>query len=97
MLHRRIYQFLIIYFFGLTVLFLIKYALSLSDYVIPSPLEVWDTGRSYYRGYLADVLDTLSVAIIGHVISIFLATLVAVIGRLTNWGGYLIRVAAFSV
>ena len=39
MLSRRIYQFFIIYLLGIAILFLIKYVLGLSDYVIPSPLE----------------------------------------------------------
>jgi NitT/TauT family transport system permease protein len=97
MLYRRIYQFFIIYFIGLTVLFMIKYVLKLSDYVIPSPLEIWQTGQSVFFRYLINVLDTLSVAILGHILSICLATIVGIIGRLTLWIGSFIRVAAYNI
>ena len=70
MLHRRIYQFLIVYFLGLTSLLLIKYVLNLSDYVIPSPQEIWHTACHVFARYLLDVMDTVSVAIIGHILSI---------------------------
>jgi NitT/TauT family transport system permease protein len=97
MLHRRIYQFFIIYVLGVTVLFLIKYGLHLSDYVIPSPLEIWQTGQRVFFRYFFNVIDTLSVAILGHILSICLATLVGIIGRLTLWIGSFIRVAAYNI
>ena len=97
MLHRRIYQFFIIYFLGITVLFVIKYVLNLSDYVIPSPLEIWQTGRSVFFRFFLNVVDTLSVAILGHLLSICLATIVGIIGRLTLWIGSFIRVAAYNI
>ena len=97
MLHRRIYQFFIIYFLGLAALFLIKYVLNLSDYVIPGPSEIWQTGRSVFARYFFNVLDTLSVAILGHLLSICLATIVGIIGRLTLWIGSFIRVAAYNI
>jgi NitT/TauT family transport system permease protein len=43
------------------------------------------------------VINTLSVAILGHILSICLATSVAVIGRLTIWVGSFIRVAAYNI
>jgi NitT/TauT family transport system permease protein len=97
MLSRRIYQLLIIYLLGMTVLFLIKYVLHLSDYVIPSPLEIWQTGRQVFLRYLINVIDTLSVAILGHIVSVCLATLVGIVGRLTAWVGSFIRVAAYNI
>ncbi len=97
MLHRRLYQFFIIYFLGLAALFLIKYALNLSDYVIPGPLEIWQTAQSVFARYFFNVLDTLSVAILGHLLSICLATIVGIIGRLTLWIGSFIRVAAYNI
>jgi NitT/TauT family transport system permease protein len=97
MLHRRIYQFFIIYFLGLGVLFVIKYGLNLSDYVIPSPAELWISGRRFFPTYLAAVVDTLLVAVLGHILSICLATLVGIIGRLTAWIGSFIRIAAFNI
>ena len=97
MLHRRIYQFLIVYFLGLMILLALKYVLALSDYVIPSPGEIWETSHRVFGRYLFDVMDTLSVAIIGHLLSIGLATIVGIIGRLTNWVGSFIKVAAFNI
>ena len=97
MLHRRIYQFLIVYFLGLGSLFAIKYILGLSNYVIPSPVEVWATTQAYFLNFFINVLDTLSVAIVGHMLSICLATTVAVIGRKANWVGSFIKMGAYNI
>jgi NitT/TauT family transport system permease protein len=97
MLHRRLYQFLIVYFLGLGFLLLIKYVLNLSDYVIPGPEEIWRTGNNVFGRYLFEVMDTLSVAILGHILSIGLATIVGIIGRLTTWIGSFIKVAAYNI
>lgn len=97
MLHRRIYQFFIIYFLGLATLFIIKLVLNLSDYVIPGPSEIWQTALSVFPRYMVNVIDTLSVAILGHLLSICLATIVGIIGRLTLWIGSFIRVAAYNI
>jgi len=97
MLHRRIYQFLIIYFIGLAALMLVKYTLNLSDYVIPGVTEIWGTCRRYFGWYAIAVLNTLAVAILGHVLSICMALAVGIIGRLTIWIGSLIRVAAYNI
>lgn len=96
MLHRRIYQFLIIYFLGLGFLFLIKYGLDLSDYVIPGPFEIWETCREVLRRYFSDVGNTLFVAIIGQIISIFLALFIGIIGRQATWFGSFVKVAAYN-
>lgn len=97
MLHRRIYQFLIIFFLGIALLFSIKYLLGLSDYVIPSPVGLKNTLGAVYRDYGMDVVSTLTVAIIGQVASIFLALLVGILGRQTTWFGSFIKVAAYNV
>ena len=97
MLHKRIYQFLIVYATGICTLFLIKFTLNLSDYVIPSPMEVWTTARHVFMRYLVNVMDTLLVAVIGHILSIFMATIVGIIGRLTTGVGSLIKIAAFNI
>ncbi|HSM90086.1 MAG TPA: ABC transporter permease subunit [Desulfobacterales bacterium] len=97
MLHRRITQFFMIYFLGVGLLLALKYGLSLSDYVIPSPGEIWRTSRTYAGPYLLAVLNTLAVAVLGHIVSICLATAVAIIGRLTAWVGSFIRTAAFNI
>ena len=97
MLHRRIYQFLIIFLLGLVLLFMVKYIFGLSDYVIPSPADLKDTLGTVYKSYGQDVASTLSVAIIGQVVSIFLALLVGILGRQTTWFGSFIKVAAYNV
>ncbi len=97
MLHKRLSQFFLIYFLGLGFLMLVKYAMGLSDYVIPGPAEIGQTGRQVLNGYLLDVLNTLAVAVLGHILSIVLATCVAIIGRLTAWIGSMIRVAAYNI
>jgi NitT/TauT family transport system permease protein len=97
MLHRRIYQFFIIYTLGLVLLLLIKYALNLSDYVIPSIDEIWRTGSDVFGRYVKDVADTLSVAVIGQIVSILLAAIVGISGRQTTWFGSFTKVAAYNV
>jgi NitT/TauT family transport system permease protein len=97
MLHRRVYQFLMIYFIGLGALMLVKYSLNLSDYTIPGVTEIWTTCRRYFGLYLMAVLNTLCVAILGHLLSICMATVVGIIGRLTIWIGSFIRVAAYNI
>ena len=97
MLPRRIYQFLIIYFLGLAILLGVKYTLRLSNYVIPDPLLLWLTFQSEALRYFRDVLDTMSIAIIGQVLSICLAVLIGILGRQTTWFGSFVKVAAYNV
>jgi NitT/TauT family transport system permease protein len=97
MLHRRIYQFLIVYLMGIGLLFGIKLTLNLSDYVIPGPGGVWQTGQAEYLRYIGDVLDTFAVAVIGQVLSIAMALTVGVAGRRATWFGSFIKVAAYNV
>jgi len=97
MLHRRIYQFFIIYLLGLLVLLGVKYLLDLSDYVIPGIEDLARTFRSVFTRYVSDVVDTISVAVIGQVISILMAIVVGVLGRQTTWFGSFIKVAAYNV
>ncbi|RPJ69291.1 MAG: ABC transporter permease subunit [Desulfobacteraceae bacterium] len=97
MLLRRIYQFLIIYFLGIALLFLLKYSLGLSDYVVPSPGEIGRTAARYAGPYVLAVLNTLAVAVLGHLLSIGLATAVAILGRLTAWVGSFIRTASYNI
>ena len=85
MLHKRIYQFLVIYLLGLAGLLLVKYSLQLSDYLIPGLFDIWRTGITVFTRYLGDVLNTLFVAVIGHILSICMATMVGIFDRLTNW------------
>lgn len=97
MLPRRVYQFLIVYSLGLALLLGIKYALNLSNYVIPGPVEIWEICRMEAGRYLLDVMDTLKVAIIGQVLSIGMAGFIGIVGRQTTWLGSFVKVAAYNV
>jgi NitT/TauT family transport system permease protein len=97
MLHRRIYQFFIIYCLGLGLLLAVKYAFGLSDYVIPSPHNLIQTLMGVYHRYFTDVVNTLFVAVIGQVASILMAMVVGITGRQTTWFGSFIKVAAYNV
>lgn len=96
-LPRRIYQFLIIYLLGVFCLLALKFALGLSDYVIPGPADIWYTGLEEFGRYLYDVFNTLAVAVLGQFLSVFLALLVGVTGRKATWFGSFIKVAAYNV
>ncbi len=97
MLHRRVFQFFIVYLLGIGLLFGIKLVLNLSDYVIPGPTGVWLTGQAEFSRYVGDVLDTFAVAVIGQVVSILMALGVGVAGRRATWFGSFIKVAAYNV
>lgn len=97
MLHRRMQQFILVYGMGLVLLLSAKYLLNLSDYVIPGPLEMWQTCQQVFSRYVLHVLDTMWIAVVGHIISIFLAFLVGIVGRPDSWIGSLIRAAAYNI
>jgi NitT/TauT family transport system permease protein len=97
MLHRRLQQFVFVYVMGLLTLLLVKYLLNLSDYVIPGPVEIWQTARSVFVRYFYNVLDTLWIAVVGHIISILSAFLVGIVGRQNSWMGSLIKAAAYNI
>lgn len=97
LLHRRIYQFLLVYLLGVAFLLLVKYSLNLSDYVIPGLADIWLTGIRELKRYFADVMNTLGVAVFGQIISILMALLVGITGRQATWFGSFIKVAAYNV
>ncbi len=97
MLARRLYQFLMIYIIAVSLLTAIKYGLGLSDYLIPSPGLLIATLGGEITRYLRDVADTLSIAVIGQLVSIVLALVVGIVGRRTTWFGSFIKVAAYNV
>lgn len=97
MLHRRIYQFFIVYTIGLAFLLILKVVMNLSDYVIPGPLELWTTVLQFSKPYFFHVLNTFTVAVAGQIISIIMAVSVGVLGRQTTWFGSFIKVAAYNI
>lgn len=97
MLFRRIYQFLIVYAIGLFILGGVKVTLSLSDYVIPGFSLMIDTLKFTFYPYLHDVMNTLSVTILGQCLSVVLAFTVGIAGRKSSWIGSFIKVTAYNI
>jgi NitT/TauT family transport system permease protein len=97
MLLRRIFQFLMIYILGVAILLGLKYALGLSDYVIPGLSLLTKTFQEVLVRYSGDVVNTMSVAVIGQALSIALALLIGIAGRQATWFGSFIKVAAYNV
>lgn len=97
MLFRRIYQFIIVYSVGLALLLTVKYSLALSDYVIPGIPDILATLKQVYGDYIIDVMDTLSIAVLGQLISIIMAFTVGISGRRSSWIGSLIKVTAYNI
>lgn len=97
MLFRRIYQFLIVYCLGVGCLLGIKKVLSLSDYVIPGIPLILETSGRVSAAYLLDVFNTLSVTILGQLISIVVAFTVGILGRKSSWAGSFIKVMAYNI
>lgn len=93
----RLVQFVGLYATGLALLWSIKAAFGLSDYLIPPPAELLQVVRDDGSLYLRAVLDTQSVAVAGHVLAILLATIVGLIGRLASLAGTLTRMAAYNL
>jgi len=97
MLPRRVFQFLIIYFLFLGGLMLLKYSLELSDYVIPAPAGIFHTLVSEYRHYSLATLNTMTVAVIGQILSVIMAFVIGIAGRQSTWLGSFIKVAAYNI
>lgn len=97
MLHKRIFQFFIIYVLGICVLLGIKYVLGLSNYVIPDLNILRTTFMDVTGRYMVNVGDTLLVAIIGHIASTCMALLVGIVGRQATWVGSFVKVAAYNI
>jgi ABC-type nitrate/sulfonate/bicarbonate transport system permease component len=97
MLFRRIYQFLIVYIVGIAFLLMIKAVWSLSDYVIPGVALVVETSGQVFAGYFFDVMNTLSVTVLGQCISIIMAFTVGIAGRKSSWIGSFIKVTAYNI
>lgn len=97
MLLRRIFQFFIIYFLFILGLMLLKYSLNLSDYVIPAPSGILQTLVEEYRQYSIATVNTMTVAIIGQILSVIMAFVIGITGRQSTWLGSFIKVAAYNI
>jgi NitT/TauT family transport system permease protein len=96
MLHRRVFQFFIIYFMFIGGLMVLKYSLGLSDYVIPAPSGMFHTLIAEYRQYSLATLNTMTVAVIGQILSVIMAFVIGITGRQSTWLGSFIKVAAYN-
>ena len=94
---KRLFQFISIYATALGLLWGVKIIYGFSDYLIPPPLEVLHVASQNGLLYVKAVLDTLAVAIAGHMVAIVLATVVGLVGRLSTWPGNLTRTAAYNL
>ncbi len=96
MLHRRVFQFLIIYCLFIGSLMTLKYSLELSDYVIPAPSGMLHTLIAEYQQYSLATLNTMNVAVIGQILSVIMAFVIGITGRQSTWIGSFIKVAAYN-
>lgn len=94
---KRLFQFISIYATALGLLWGVKIIHDFSDYLIPGPLEVLQVASQNGLHYVKAVLNTLAVAIAGHMVAIILATAVGLVGRLNTWPGNLTRIAAYNL
>jgi len=97
MLFKRIFQFLIVYTIGISFLLMIKVVLSLSNYVIPGIPLILETAGLVIKDYFFDVMNTLSVTVLGQCISIIMAFTVGIAGRKSSWIGSFIKVTAYNI
>ena len=97
MLYRRVFQFFIIYFLFIGGLLLLKYSLGLSDYVIPAPSGIFQTLIAECHQYSLATLNTMTVAVIGQILSVIMAFVIGITGRQSTWFGSFIKVAAFNI
>jgi NitT/TauT family transport system permease protein len=93
----RLTQFLLIYATGLGILWVVKISSGLSDYLIPPPSELARTAGENGLLYLGATLNTLAVAMAGHMLAILLATAIGLVGRSRSWVSSLTRTAAYNL
>jgi len=94
---ERLTQFIFIFFSFLALLFSAKYALHISDYVIPSPRELFLELPLVLRPYLAATINTFLVSVAGHLFSTILAVCVAMMASLKSWAGRLAKTASYNL
>lgn len=97
MLPKRVFQFFVIYFLFIGGLLILKYSLNLSDYVIPAPSGMLHTLIAEYRQYSLATINTMTVAVIGQILSVIMAFVIGIIGRQSTWLGSFIKVAAYNI
>jgi NitT/TauT family transport system permease protein len=96
MLPRRVLQFFIIYLVFLSLLMALKYGLGLSDYVIPGPSGLYHTLIAEIPHFTLATMNTMVVAVVGQILSVFMAFFIGIAGRQSTWLGSFIKVAAYN-
>jgi len=94
---ERLFQFVCIYSCALLLLWTIKFIYGLSDYLIPSPGELVRIVHSDWVIYTRAVLNTLAVAIAGHILAVSMAAVIGLLGRTDSRIGHLTRTAAYNL
>ena len=94
---QRLLQFLCIYTGFLLFLWAVKYALGLSDYLIPPPAELVRETALQGPDYGLAVLNTFAVSVAGHILAIFLALAIAVLATLHSWIGTATKTASYNL
>jgi len=97
MLHNRIVQFFVLYLCGLVFIFLIKFSFGLSDYVIPGIADIALTAKRIGPVYARAVIESIFIAIIGHILSIILACTIGILGRMHSFMGSFIKTSAYQI
>ncbi|MEW6261176.1 MAG: ABC transporter permease subunit [Thermodesulfobacteriota bacterium] len=97
MLRNRMVQFLLLYVTALAGLLSLKYGLGLSDYIIPPFQEIYRTVLDVTPRYLEHVLNTLSIAILGHAVSLVLAFAIGILAAGKSTVAALVKTAAYNV
>jgi len=82
---------------GIFFLLMIKVVLSLSDYVIPGIPLMIETAGLVFKDHFFDVMNTLSVTVLGQFMSIIMAFTVGIAGRKSSWVGSFIKVTAYNI
>ena len=97
MLHNRFCQFLMLYISGIMFLFGVKVLLGVSNYVIPSLYQIYETTCFISGQYVIETINTMSIAMIGHMIAICAAISISIIGRFKHGIGSFITASAYQI
>ena len=93
----RLFQFCALFAAFLAFLWAAKYALGLSDYLVPPPGELAVEAKEALPRFLPAVLDTFSIALAGHGLAVGAALVLGVLASRAGWLGGLTRTASYNL
>ncbi len=93
----RLLQFILIFLIFLFLIEAVKYLADFSDYIIPPFNEIATMILTKWRDFLLPSMNTLFVAIGGHLLAIGLAAIVGFLARGTSIFSNMIKTAAFNL